>query len=168
MTAPGPPSDDLGERDELGELLSALLDGELTPSERARVDAHLDAHPGARADLEALSATRALLRGLPWAEPPTGALAAIADAVARSGVADVRYAHAANAKTARRAAAWIAAAAAAAAIATGLTLPSRQHPVTPAVGDLARTHGADTSDGAVPALASFAVPVDFSAPAEQP
>ena len=41
-----------------GELLSALLDGELTPTEEAEVRAWLDADPEARSELEALTAVR--------------------------------------------------------------------------------------------------------------
>jgi hypothetical protein len=46
------------------ELLTAYLDGEVMPEERANIEAHLPGCPECRAELEALSATRASLRGV--------------------------------------------------------------------------------------------------------
>ncbi len=56
-----PPIDD--------ELLSAWLDGRVSPAERATVDAALAADPAARARATDLRATVALLRGLPQPAP---------------------------------------------------------------------------------------------------
>jgi hypothetical protein len=49
---------------EICELLTAYLDGEVTPQERAYIEAHLPGCPQCRAELEALSATRDNLRGM--------------------------------------------------------------------------------------------------------
>lgn len=57
---------------ERGELLSALLDGELTPAEEAEVRAWLDTDPDARAELEGLTAVRSAVRSLPPVDPPFG------------------------------------------------------------------------------------------------
>jgi phage gpG-like protein len=46
------------------ELLTAYLDGEATPEDKAYIEAHLPGCPQCRAELEALSATQAILRGV--------------------------------------------------------------------------------------------------------
>ena len=51
------------------DLLSAYLDGELSTDERETVDAALDRSADLRHELEELSATRAMLRGLPAVAP---------------------------------------------------------------------------------------------------
>lgn len=53
-----------------GELLSAHLDGELTPLERSRVAAHLSDCERCRAELEDLHQARAALRSLPLLDLP--------------------------------------------------------------------------------------------------
>ena len=57
---------------ELGELLSAHLDGELTPDEARRVAERLAADPVARAEQDELARVRQAVRGLPAVEPPVG------------------------------------------------------------------------------------------------
>jgi anti-sigma factor RsiW len=52
------------------ELLSAYLDGELTPSDSARLESRLNAEPGLAAVLADLRATRTLLRRLPKRRAP--------------------------------------------------------------------------------------------------
>jgi anti-sigma factor RsiW len=80
----------------LGPVLSALLDGELTPTESAEADAHLLSCPDCQAELVATRRARDLVRQLPlldWVHPiaarrsrlPVAALAAVA-AVALVGV----------------------------------------------------------------------------------
>jgi Putative zinc-finger len=54
------------------ELLSAYLDGELTPAERAYVDEHLATCALCRGDLEGEREVRSALRDLPDVEPPFG------------------------------------------------------------------------------------------------
>ena len=56
----------------LDDVLSAYLDGELTPAERTDVDAHLAACAECRADLDAEADVRQLLRDLPAVDPPFG------------------------------------------------------------------------------------------------
>ena len=54
------------------ELLSASLDGALTPAEAEQVDAWLGASPDARAERDGLAAVKAALGGLPDVEAPAG------------------------------------------------------------------------------------------------
>src|SRR5512137_811412 len=54
----------------LGELLSAYIDGRLTPGERLRVETHLPACSACRAELIALQETITLLKGLPVVATP--------------------------------------------------------------------------------------------------
>lgn len=49
---------------EICELLTAYLDGEVTPQEKAYIEAHLPGCPECRGELEALSATQDNLRGV--------------------------------------------------------------------------------------------------------
>jgi hypothetical protein len=58
--------------DDPRELLSAWLDGELTPDEESRVAALLETDADARAELSGLRAARAMVRELPPVEPPFG------------------------------------------------------------------------------------------------
>jgi anti-sigma factor RsiW len=58
-----------------GDLLSALLDGELTVDEATEVRAHVDGCPVCRAELEDVRIARRFLRELPAVEPPAWALA---------------------------------------------------------------------------------------------
>lgn len=55
-----------------GALLSAYLDGELAPAERASVDAHLAGCLDCRGELDGLMAARSALRGLPVLDLPPG------------------------------------------------------------------------------------------------
>jgi anti-sigma factor RsiW len=80
----------------LGDQLSALVDGELSPAASAVARAHLDSCPACRAELAHTEEARALVRGLPFVDPPTpltvhpvraasrvaGVVAAVAAAVA--------------------------------------------------------------------------------------
>lgn len=54
-----------------GDLLSALLDGELSVAERDQVDAHLRDCPACRIELTEIADARQLVRGLPTIDPPT-------------------------------------------------------------------------------------------------
>jgi anti-sigma factor RsiW len=56
----------------LDDVLSAYLDGELTPDEQGDVDAHLATCAECRADLDAEADVRQLLRDLPAVDPPFG------------------------------------------------------------------------------------------------
>jgi predicted anti-sigma-YlaC factor YlaD len=59
-----------------GDLLSALLDGELTAEERAAVTAHLRECGDCRAEAEGLASVRSAVRSLPALELPPGLLGA--------------------------------------------------------------------------------------------
>ena len=71
--------------DELAELLSALLDGELDPAEEREVRDLLDRSPAARAELNGLTRVRLLVRDLADVEPPAGFLESVTPASARAG-----------------------------------------------------------------------------------
>ncbi len=58
--------------DDLGELLSALLDGELTPDEETRVERFIADSPAVQEELAAVAAVRSLVRDLPAVDPPFG------------------------------------------------------------------------------------------------
>jgi anti-sigma factor RsiW len=113
----------------LGDLVSAFLDGELTPSERAEADAHLAGCPACRAELASTASMRALMRGLPPVEPPVGFM----DLALRS-------------HRRRRPAAALAAAAAVAAV-VGMALTPRSDEVAPPVGRLVEAHATATPGG---------------------
>lgn len=53
-----------------GELLSAFLDGELTPEERVSVLAHLEGCPACRTELADLQTARSMVRSLPTVDVP--------------------------------------------------------------------------------------------------
>lgn len=72
--------------DEYVELISAGLDGALTPEEAARLDAHLQVCPACRTLKTELETVRAALLDLPTAEPPAGLTQRIMDAVAADNV----------------------------------------------------------------------------------
>lgn len=57
-----------------GDLLSALLDGELTATELQRVDAHLAECAACRSELDAIDSVRSAVRSLPMLGPPPGLL----------------------------------------------------------------------------------------------
>lgn len=60
-----------------GELLSALVDGELGPDERRGVDEHLAGCDSCRHEVAALERARELLRSLPELDPPVDFIEAI-------------------------------------------------------------------------------------------
>lgn len=110
-----------------GDLLSALLDGELTTEERLRLSAHLEGCRECRIELGAIGAARTALRSLPVLEPPPGLLPAPARGPRRM---------------LRPGWAWAAAGIAAAALAVGLTLGTGASPPQMNLDDLAGQHTA--------------------------
>src|SRR5262245_29015264 len=71
-------------------LLSPYLEGDLSPTERTRVESHVGACSECSAELRGLRATVALLRALPAPEPPpylaSRVSARIADGEGRAGL----------------------------------------------------------------------------------
>jgi anti-sigma factor RsiW len=98
-----------------GELLSAYLDGELTPAERRAVHVHLAECEECRIDLGDLDAARTAVRALPLLDPPVPVVVAIGEAPAH-----------------RRRRAGVVIAAAAAVLVVGVVL-MRDAPAEPAV-----------------------------------
>jgi len=130
-----------------GDLLSALLDGELDGAESARVGSHLETCPACRAELAGIGAARAWVRDLPPVEPPFG----FYDRMLRPAR-----------RWARAAVAAIAAGAAASVAVVTLSAPP-ERPVTPPVGRLVDTHtvSASTSGDPVSELTPAATPASF-------
>jgi len=90
-----------------GDLLSAMLDGELSPEQRGSVTAHLEVCAECRTEMEDTASARTALRALPVLDPPPGLLPGTAPAE-RSRLRPVWG--------------WAAAGAAATALAVGLAL----------------------------------------------
>lgn len=139
----------------LGDLLSALLDGELPRSAEEAARAHLAACPSCRSEMEDVRAAQTWLRALPVAEPPFGFL----ERLVLEPPADLGR---------RQPPRWVsvAAVAASAAAAVGLLglAPPRQAPVSPSVDRLVEAHatGASLSSDPLSRLAPIGVPVTFA------
>jgi len=146
------------------ELLSAYLDGEATPDERAQVEAQLATSEEWRDVLEELRSTRALLLTSPVREAPTG----FWDGLLHPDIAPpvpsepVRSFDSAPSRRRSRAIAWIAGAAAAAAIAVVVLVPGQAR-VKPAVATLVSRHAVRSSvtEDPVSQLAPVSKPVTF-------
>ena len=144
------------------ELLSAYLDGEATPDERALVERRLEESGEWRAVLDEVRSTRELLLALPVREAPTG----FWDALLQPDIAPpvqpepVRTIDAAPSGRAKRVVAWLAGAAAAAAIAAVVLVPGQSR-VKPAVATLVSRHAVRSSvtEEPVSQLAPVATPV---------
>lgn len=145
-----------GPRLHLGDLLSALLDGELAPQEHAVALEHLATCRECSTELNQVSAARAWVRALPPVEPPLGFI----DRLIREQedltvpVPWLRRGWAAVAALALSAAAGIGI--------LGLASP-RDPPVNPQVGQLVETHAASASLAGDPLseFAPVAVPVNL-------
>ncbi len=146
--------------DEAQSVLSAYLDGECTPEERAGLDAHLATSAAWQRDLAEVREVRDLLRAEAVVEMPDGMLddiiAAVAVAVAAADApapADTPVAPVADLETKRRSkgrvAAWVGGMAAAAAIGVAVVIPT-QPVVNPPVAAVVRTHAARSSVDGVP------------------
>jgi predicted anti-sigma-YlaC factor YlaD len=130
-----------------GDLLSALLDGELTPDEERSVRAHLDQCAECRAELQLISGARTLVRDLPAVDPPFGYFERTVhqrSRFARAGVAAL-------------------VGAAAASVAVMATVAPREPHVSPHVARLvdAHTASASTSGDPISEITPAAVPVSF-------
>jgi anti-sigma factor RsiW len=144
------------------ELLSAYLDGEATPAERAQVEQRLADSSEWRSVLEELRSTRELLLGASVREAPTG----FWDGVLHPEIAPplpaapVRGIDSAPSRRRSRVIAWVAGAAAAAAIAAVLLVPGQSR-VKPAVATLVSRHAvrSSVSEDPVSQLAPVSKPV---------
>jgi anti-sigma factor RsiW len=130
-----------------GDLLSALLDGELDGPEAARVRDHVAACEACRAELDAVGAARTWVRELPPVEPPFGFYERMTRPLrrwARAGIAAL-------------------AAGAAASIAVVAMSAPGERPVAPPVGRLVDAHtvSASTSGDPVSELTPAATPASF-------
>ena len=147
--------------DHLGDLLSALVDGELDPAQVAAAQAHVARCPSCAAELDDVTTARALVRGLPALDPPFGFYERILrdDRVLRP---TSKAARAGAGWTPRRVAAAAFGSAAAAVMLLGLA-PPRDTPVTPPVNSLVEAHATGASFGSDPLsrLAPIGVPVTF-------
>ncbi len=111
-----------------GNLLSALLDGALSPEEVRAVSDHLDACSECRSELETIAAVRAAVRSLPMLDPPPGLLPGRA-AVSRRRVLRPVWG-------------WAAAGAAALALSMGFVLGTGTTPTPMDLGNFAEQHTA--------------------------
>lgn len=140
----------------LGDLLSALLDGELAPSMAATARAHVEACPACSGELEDVRTARSWVRGLPPAEPPAGFYERMLREEPPGVLRPVR-----TASTRKKVLAF--AGSAAAAVALVSVAAPRQSPVSPSVNRMVEAHatGASLSSDPLSRLAPLGVPVSF-------
>ena len=150
MSAASPP-----ER-HLGDLLSALLDRELTVEDELAVRQHLDLCAACAAELEDVRLARTWVRALPAVEPPFGFLENIV-----YGPEPRRYV--AKPSLRRRVGVAALTVSAAAAVALVGVAPPRDTPVSPSVARLVEAHatGASVDNDPLSRLAPLGVPVSF-------
>jgi anti-sigma factor RsiW len=142
----------------LGDLLSALLDGELEYTEAAAARAHLQGCPFCRAELEAAGGARDLVRALPMMEMPADLLDAVV-----GDVAPVVSIGAARRASRMRPLTALAGVAAAAALVVLAVAPKPAHTAKPPVSTFVDAHATASSDGdPVTGLAPVAVPASFT------
>ncbi|MGI8809900.1 MAG: anti-sigma factor family protein [Acidimicrobiales bacterium] len=142
----------------LGEALSALLDGELAPSQEAGARAHIAACPDCTEELLAVTQARTWLRALPPVDPPFG----LYERLLVDKAPPLAGSFGARASIRRRAGLAAVGAAAAAVTVLGVGSPSPR-PVRPAVPRLVEAHATSASVGAdlLSKLAPVGVPVSF-------
>ncbi|MDP8937936.1 MAG: zf-HC2 domain-containing protein [Actinomycetota bacterium] len=135
----------------LGDLLSALLDGELPPSAEAAARAHLAGCEACAAELDATRAVRLAVRALPAVEPPFGFYERMRPS-SRPWWRDHR----------RTVAAALAGSAAASALFLGAS-SAPQQPVSPSVATLIEAHAtsASVSGDVLSTLTPAGVPVSL-------
>lgn len=131
------------------DALSALLDGELSPTEEAGVQAHLVGCLACRHEMEVVRVTRLWVRALPPVEPPFGLYERLL----------LPY----RPRRRRAAMAMVGAAAAVAAVLVSIA-PAPQAPVDPSVATLIEAHATSASAEGDPLtnLAPAGVPVSIS------
>lgn len=130
-----------------GDLLSALLDGELTPRKEQGVRAHLEGCPDCRRELGLIGEARKLVRDLPPVDPPFG----LFERMLRS-----------RNRWARAGVAALAGGAVASVAVLALAAPREPH-VAPHVAQLvdAHTASASTSGDPISEMTPAAAPVSF-------
>jgi len=135
----------------LDDVLSGLLDGELSPAEEAAALAHLAGCPVCRAELDATRAVRLAVRSLPPVDAPFGFYERLLSH-RRPGWHDRR----------RSVVAALAGSAAAAVLFLGVSPPPQQ-PVTPQVASLIEAHAtsASVTGDVLSTLTPAGVPVSF-------
>jgi anti-sigma factor RsiW len=131
-----------------GDLLSALLDGELGLAEAGAVRSHLDSCPECQRELDYISGARTLVRGLPAVDPPFGFFE--------------RMLSPRRSRWAKGAVGMLAAGAAASIAVVALAAP-REPSVKPPVANFVDAHvaSASTSGDPISELSPAAVPVSF-------
>jgi anti-sigma factor RsiW len=141
----------------LGDVISALLDGELAGPARAAAESHLAGCHACAAEYQATASIRSAVRALPPVEPPFGVIERILLAKG-SGRAEPTRAR-------RRPPVWVAGVAAAASLAILAAVPRHTHSVQPPVATFVDAH-ATATPGADPVsgLAPVALPVSFRSP----
>jgi anti-sigma factor RsiW len=142
MTGPGP-----GEGGHLGDLLSALVDGELTEPERTAAERHLEGCEECRAEYEVTTGVHELVADLPALAVPAPLWATIS----------------ATRRRRPRPVVWLSACAAVAGISILAASPPR-HPVTPQMARLVEVHAVSSGNDPVTQLAPAAVPASFGRP----
>jgi anti-sigma factor RsiW len=140
------------------DLLSAYLDGELTPDELAAVEAQLESSPAWRDELAEVRAARDAVRGLPALDAPAGFWSAVhahvvradAEDLADDADADVVAPITSAPSHERRRWPWIAASAAAVAAVVAVVVVPHRDEVSPNVAAVVAQHGAQGSDNGDP------------------
>ena len=128
----------------LADLLSALVDGELTEPERVAAERHLEGCRECRAEYRLVARAHDLVAGLPVLAVPPPVWATVTAAGRRRP----------------RPVVWLSACAAAAGIAVLAAAPPRHH-VTPQVARLVDVHAVSSGNDPVTQLAPAAVPTSF-------
>lgn len=134
------------------DMLSAYLDGECSPEERATVEARCATDPVWQAELDAVRSARSAVRGLPPLAMPAGLTDAVAQAIATEAASSAAAGGATVVPIKRRTSRWVysavggavASAAALLLVVVALPTPSNARPVRPAVAVLADAHNART------------------------
>ena len=130
------------------DMLSAYLDGELSDTERAAVEAQLEASAEWRDELAEVRAARDALRGLPEREAPDGFWDAVHARVEADD--DVVVPITTARSHARRRWGWVAASAAAVAAVVAVIVVPHRSEVSPNVAAVVAQHGAQGSDNGDP------------------
>ena len=139
----------------LGDMLSALLDHELSVEQEFAAREHLAACGACASELERVRLARSWVRGLPAVEPPFGFLERIVFGP------EPRYVARPSVRR-RIGVAALATSAAAAVALIGIT-PPRDTPVSPSVARFVEAHatGASVDNDPLSRLAPLGVPVSF-------